>query len=139
LIPQNLQSSNNEESALQKFIRNFNPPEEQATSASNMSIKNRTKISSASFETHLREFHPFQQVQPICYASVYEQITPQAPTAIKKRSSITNMEGILPRKLSFEEKENDNQSDYLPISTFLTFSLTIKECLIVLLKKNNYV
>jgi hypothetical protein len=90
-----------------------------------VSIQNRTQISSASSDTHLKEFRPLQpDVEPIYYASLYEHITPpQAPKANKKRSSATNMEGILPRKLTYEEKENQsdylplsNQSDYLPLS-----------------------
>ena len=112
MIPQNIQPSNSEESALQKFIREFNPlDEEQATSSSNVS--NRTQISS---DTHSKEFRPLQPVvEPIYYASVYEHITPpQAPKAIKKRSSATYMEGIVPRQLTYEEK--GNQSDYLPLS-----------------------
>ena len=111
MIPQNLQPRNSEGSALQKFIREFNPlDEEQATSSSNVS--NRTQISS---DTHLKEFRPLQPVvEPIYYASVYEHIaSPQAPKAIKKTSYATNMEGIVPRKLTYEEKEN--QSDYLPL------------------------
>ena len=67
MIPQNLQPSNSEESALQKITRDFNPlDEEQATSSSNVSIQNRTQISSASSDAHLKEFRPLQPVvEPI--------------------------------------------------------------------------
>ena len=63
----------------------------------------------------INELNPHNQ--PIFYASVYEHITPpQAPKASNKRSSGSNMEGTLPRKLIFEVKENDSQCDYIPMN-----------------------
>lgn len=126
MIPQNVQPSTREESALHKFIKEFNPlDEEQATSSSNMS--NRAQISS---NTHLKELRPLQAVvEPIYYPSVYEHITPpQAPKAMKKRSSATYLEAIVPRQLTYEEK--GNQSDYLPLSNQSDYlSMTNQELL----------
>ena len=72
--------------------------------------------------------------QPICYASVYEHITPPPdPKASNKRSSGSNMEGTLSRKLIFEVKENDSQCDYMPMNNeellnFFTNYERISDC-----------
>ena len=72
--------------------------------------------------------------QPIFYASVYEHITPPPdPKTSNKRSSGSNMEGTLSRKLIFEVKENDSQCDYIPMNNeellnFFTNYERISDC-----------